>query len=46
MPKEVKTPSGKVESNEYVEKVVNEINFKDLKDITTEPGPIKLYHLF
>lgn len=39
MPKEVKTPSGKVESNEYVEKVVSEINFKDLKDITTEPGP-------
>ncbi len=39
MPKEVKTPSGKVESNEYIEKVVNEINFKDLKDITTEPGP-------
>ena len=39
MPKEVKTPSGKVESNEYIEKVVNEINFKDLKDITAEPGP-------
>ncbi len=39
MPKEVKTPSGEVESNEYIEKVVNEINFKDLKDITTEPGP-------
>jgi hypothetical protein len=39
MPKEVKTPSGKVESNKYIEKVVNEINFKDLKDITAEPGP-------
>ena len=39
MPKEVKTPKGEVESNEYIEEIADRINYKDLPDITTEPGP-------
>ena len=39
MPKEVKTPKGEVESNDYIEEVADRINYKNLPDITTEPGP-------